>query len=75
MSIDLSKILLYSFKILSFGAARKFEQLELFYYFSTDEVFGPSDNDKFQEWVVTNPYAATKAAVKSFNFQIHIFLP
>ena len=47
-------------------AARKFEQLELFYYFSTDEVFGPSDNDtKFQEWDrynSKNPYAATKAA-------------
>ena len=25
--------------------------LELFYYFSTDEVFGPSDNvEKFKEW-------------------------
>ncbi len=47
-------------------AARKFEQLELFYYFSTDEVFGPSDKDtKFQEWDrynSKNPYAATKAA-------------
>ncbi len=47
-------------------AAKKFEQLELFYYFSTDEVFGPSDEDsKFKEWDrynSKNPYAATKAA-------------
>lgn len=47
-------------------AARKFSNLELFYYFSTDEVFGPSDEDiKFKEWDrynSKNPYSATKAA-------------
>lgn len=47
-------------------AARKLESLELFYYFSTDEVFGPSDEDvKFKEWDrynSKNPYSATKAA-------------
>ena len=32
-------------------AARKIKTLELFYYFSTDEVFGPSDEKaKFKEW-------------------------
>ena len=47
-------------------AARKLENLELFYYFSTDEVFGPSDEDiQFKEWDrynSKNPYSATKAA-------------
>lgn len=47
-------------------ASRKLDNLELFYYFSTDEVFGPSDkNIKFQEWDrynSKNPYSATKAA-------------
>ena len=37
----------------------------MFYYFSTDEVFGPSDQqDKFIEWDrynSKNPYSATKA--------------
>tara|TARA_B100000886_G_scaffold130292_1_gene87840 strand:+ start:212 stop:1243 length:1032 start_codon:yes stop_codon:yes gene_type:complete len=47
-------------------AARKIDNLDLFYYFSTDEVFGPSDNvKKFKEWDrynSKNPYSATKAA-------------
>tara|TARA_B100001029_G_scaffold177201_1_gene181440 strand:- start:884 stop:1915 length:1032 start_codon:yes stop_codon:yes gene_type:complete len=47
-------------------AARKLKNLELFYYFSTDEVFGPSDEKaKFKEWDrynSKNPYSATKAA-------------
>ena len=47
-------------------AARKIKTLELFYYFSTDEVFGPSDEKaKFKEWDrynSKNPYSATKAA-------------
>jgi dTDP-glucose 4,6-dehydratase len=47
-------------------AARKLNKLELFYYFSTDEVFGPSDEEtKFKEWDrynSKNPYSATKAA-------------
>ncbi len=46
--------------------ARKLDNLNLFYYFSTDEVFGPSDEDmKFKEWDrynSKNPYSATKAA-------------
>ncbi len=47
-------------------AARKLDKLELFYYFSTDEVFGPSDEvAKFNEWDrynSKNPYSASKAA-------------
>ena len=47
-------------------AARHLDYLELFYYFSTEEVFGPSDdNEKFKEWDrynSKNPYSATKAA-------------
>tara|TARA_A100001035_G_scaffold97106_1_gene76127 strand:- start:130 stop:1158 length:1029 start_codon:yes stop_codon:yes gene_type:complete len=46
-------------------AARKIKNLKMFYYFSTDEVFGPSDQqDKFLEWDrynSKNPYSATKA--------------
>ena len=52
-------------------AARKLNELELFYYFSTDEVFGPSDNnEKFHEWDrynSKNPYAATKAAAEELT--------
>jgi len=47
-------------------AGRMLDNLELFYYFSTDEVFGPSSKDEnFKEWDrynSKNPYSATKAA-------------
>jgi len=47
-------------------ASRKLDNLDLFYYFSTDEVFGPSDEiSKFKEWDrynSKNPYSASKAA-------------
>ena len=46
--------------------ARSLDHLERFLYFSTDEVFGPSDKEvKFKEWDrynSKNPYSATKAA-------------
>ena len=52
-------------------AARKIDGLELFYYFSTDEVFGPSDQEaKFKEWDrynSKNPYSATKAAAEELT--------
>jgi len=55
-----------TFNLLEFS--RKLEKLELFYYFSTDEVFGPSSgNQKFLEWDrynSKNPYSATKAAAE-----------
>ena len=45
--------------------ARKCKNLELFVYFSTDEVFGPAPNKvKYKErdrYNSTNPYSATKA--------------
>tara|TARA_B100001029_G_scaffold85606_2_gene70285 strand:+ start:17402 stop:18436 length:1035 start_codon:yes stop_codon:yes gene_type:complete len=51
--------------------SRKLEKLELFYYFSTDEVFGPSEeNTKFLEWDrynSKNPYSATKAAAEELT--------
>ena len=51
--------------------ARNLENLELFYYFSTDEVFGPSEeNIKFSEWDrynSKNPYSATKAAAEELT--------
>jgi len=55
-----------SFNLLE--ASRELNDLELFYYFSTDEVFGPSiNNEKFKEWDrynSKNPYSATKAAAE-----------
>ena len=52
-------------------AARKFKNLDLFYYFSTDEVFGPSDDKaKFKEWDrynSTNPYSATKSSAEELT--------
>ncbi len=51
--------------------ARKLKDLELFYYFSTDEVFGPSEgNSKFLEWDrynSKNPYSASKAAAEELT--------
>ena len=48
--------------------ARTLEHLETFFYFSTDEVFGPALNDKlFKEWdrhKPTNPYSASKSAAE-----------
>mgnify|MGYP001222196279 CR=1 FL=1 len=53
-----------TFNLLEF--ARVLKNLEIFYYFSTDEVFGPSYKaDKFKEWDrynSKNPYSASKAA-------------
>lgn len=46
--------------------ARKLKNLKVFFYFSTDEVFGPALGDKlYQEWErhnPTNPYSASKSA-------------
>ena len=48
--------------------ARKLTTLEMFFYFSTDEVFGPALNGKlFKEWErhkPTNPYSASKSAAE-----------
>ena len=45
--------------------ARTVDDLELFMYFSTDEIFGPAPNGiKYKEddrYNSTNPYSATKA--------------
>ena len=45
--------------------ARTVDDLELFMYFSTDEIFGPApDGIKYKEddrYNSTNPYSATKA--------------
>ena len=48
--------------------ARTLEELELFVYFSTDEIFGPApigvkykENDRYNS---TNPYSASKAAAE-----------
>lgn len=46
--------------------AKKLKNLEYFFYFSTDEVFGPALGDKlYTEWDrhrPTNPYSASKSA-------------
>ena len=48
--------------------SRKIKNLEIFFYFSTDEVFGPALNDVlFKEWdrhKPTNPYSASKSAAE-----------
>jgi len=48
--------------------ARIIPNLKLFFYFSTDEVFGPALGDKlFKEWdrhKPTNPYSASKSAAE-----------
>jgi dTDP-glucose 4,6-dehydratase len=50
--------------------ARNLDSLDLFVYFSTDEVFGPApyginykENDRYNS---TNPYSASKAAAEEF---------
>ena len=48
--------------------ARELKNLEIFFYFSTDEVFGPALGDKlYKEWErhkPTNPYSASKSAAE-----------
>lgn len=48
--------------------ARSLKKLKLFFYFSTDEVFGPALGDTlYKEWDrhhPTNPYSASKAAAE-----------
>ena len=48
--------------------ARRLPNLETFFYFSTDEVFGPALGDTlFKEWDThrpTNPYSASKSAAE-----------
>jgi len=49
--------------------ARTLKKLEIFFYFSTDEVFGPALGDKlYKEWErhkPTNPYSASKSAAEN----------
>lgn len=48
--------------------ARNHKSLEKFFYFSTNEVFGPApDSVQYKEWDVhrpTNPYSASKSAAE-----------
>ena len=48
--------------------SRMLKNLEIFFYFSTDEVFGPAlNNTLFKEWdrhKPTNPYSASKSAAE-----------
>jgi len=50
--------------------AMKLDNLELFVYFSTDEVFGPAPNNvrysEYDRYNSTNPYSASKAAAEQF---------
>jgi dTDP-glucose 4,6-dehydratase len=49
--------------------ARTLKNLEIFFYFSTDEVFGPAlGNTLYKEWdrhKPTNPYSASKSAAEN----------
>lgn len=55
--------------------ARTLENLERFFYFSTDEVFGPALGDtSFDEWdrhKPTNPYSASKSAAEQICLSYH----
>lgn len=55
--------------------AKRLDNLELFVYFSTDEVFGPApDNYAFKEWdryKSSNPYAAAKAGGEELVIAYH----
>jgi dTDP-glucose 4,6-dehydratase len=55
-----------TFNLLEF--ARTLKNLKIFFYFSTDEVFGPALGNKlFKEWdrhKPTNPYSASKSAAE-----------
>lgn len=55
--------------------ARQLDNLELFIYFSTDEVFGPApDNYAYKEWdryQSSNPYAAAKAGGEELVVAYH----
>lgn len=50
--------------------ARKLDNLEVFHFMSTDEVFGPAPNGvEYKEWDrynCTNPYSASKASAEEF---------
>ena len=58
--------ILSTFNLLEY--ARTLKNLENFFYFSTDEVFGPAlDGKLFKEWdrhKPTNPYSASKSAAE-----------
>ena len=61
--------------------SRSIENLESFFYFSTDEVFGPANEGvKYKEWDrynSTNPYSASKAGAEELavSFQNTYGLP
>ena len=49
--------------------AKTLKNLDVFFYFSTDEVFGPAPDDvAYDEWdrhKPTNPYSASKSAAEN----------
>ena len=55
--------------------ARKCVNLELFFYFSTDEVYGPALNDKLfkedERHNPTNPYSASKSSAEQICISYH----
>lgn len=55
--------------------ARKCKDLEIFFYFSTDEVYGPALNDKLfredERHNPTNPYSASKSSAEQICVSYH----
>lgn len=55
--------------------ARKLKTLEIFFYFSTDEVYGPALGDKMykedERHNPTNPYSASKSAAEGICISYH----
>ena len=45
--------------------ARSLKNLEIFFYFSTDEVFGPALYNEWDRHKPTNPYSASKSAAEN----------
>lgn len=55
--------------------AREIEDLKMFIYFSTDEIFGPApmgvNYTEYARYNSTNPYSATKAAAEELTVAFH----
>lgn len=55
--------------------ARKLDKLQIFFYFSTDEVYGPALNDKLfkeeERHNPTNPYSSSKSAAEQICVAYH----
>ena len=57
--------------------SRKLRNLEKFFYFSTDEVYGPAISKKLFKEIEhnpTNPYSASKSAAEQIYYPMEILI-